>query len=207
MNIMALKQTNSMVGEIQQLIDNATAIACIGTRDDLDDSRIQTCALVGYYLARRGKIINTGNADGCDSIYAIGANKVDPKLVHLYLPFETYNPHYIHPQNTIIYEADHPEWIPIAREQHYLYDTGLSKKAQKAMNRNAGIVLNSQLVIAMPSRIKSWGGGTGHGMKVAKAANIPLLNINKDETRDELLNIIFASGLLPTNESTKRQGD
>lgn len=190
---------------IEDLINNATAVACIGTRDDLDDSRIQACALIGYYLARLGKIINTGNADGCDSIFAIGANNVDPKLVHLYLPFEEYNPQYIHPDNTVIYESDHPEWIPIAREHHYLYDTKLSKKAQNAMNRNAGIVLNSQLVIAMPSRKKSWGGGTGHGMKVAKANNIPLLNINKDEIRDALINIIFNSGLLPTNERTTGQ--
>lgn len=192
---------------ILDLINNATAIACIGTRDDLDDARIQTCALIGYYLARLGKIINTGNADGCDSIYALGANKVDPKLVHLYLPFDDYNPQYIHPDNTIIYEADHPEWIPIAKACHGAYDTKLTAKGRSAMNRNAGIVMNSQLVIAMPSRLKSWGGGTGHGMKVAKANNIALLNINKEETRDELLNIIFASGLLPTNEPKQREGD
>jgi hypothetical protein len=182
---------------IEELIKGANSVGCIGTRDDLDDARIETCALIGYYLAKLGKTINTGNADGCDSLFALGGNKVDPSLVHLFLPFKSYNPEYIHEKNIIIHESENPEWQPIARAHHYCYDSKLSSRGRQAMNRNVGIILNSQLVIAMPSRKKSWGGGTGHGMKVAKAQNIPLLNISIEETRQALITIILNSGLLP----------
>jgi hypothetical protein len=127
-----------------------------------------------------GLEIASGNCEGADQAYASGANLEHPELVHLYLTGPRHNANAIVPGNHIYYADDHPEWIEVARRNHPRYNF-LSPYVKKLMNRNAGIVLSSQLVIALPNPNKSWGGGTGHGMKIAKEAGIPVWDITKDK--------------------------
>jgi len=175
---------------MENLLKSAKNIGCIGTKDDLDEIRIKTCLLIGYWIAKQNKFVHSGNAKGCDNLYATGANNVNPSLVHLYLSDNKHNSKFIVDGNILHYQEDFPDWSGIAEMYHPRYNF-LPKYAQKLFNRNAGIVLASDLVIAMPSRLKSWGGGTGHGMKIAKGLGIPVINLSREEEREEIIKFIL----------------
>jgi len=181
--------------EVVDLITQYTNFGCVGTRNDLDDTRIKVVTLVGLYLAKCGKNIHSGNAIGCDQIYAIGANAVDPSLVWLYLTSPKHNVEAVVSGNHLVYESDHPEWVEIARKYHGGYDN-LSSNVQKLFNRNAGIVLNSEVIIAMANRTKKWGGGTGHDIRIAKGLGKPVIDLNDEQTSKEIITHILASGFI-----------
>jgi len=164
--------------KIQKQLTDSKRIACIGsTKIDVDE--IKLCQIIGYTIAKMGIELASGNAIGADQSYVKGANLVDEKLVFLYLTDTKHNPYAIKPGNNLIYSDDHPEWSEIAKRNHGGYNNQ-SLNVQKLFDRNVGIVLSSNLVIALPNPNKSWGGGTGHGMKIAQEAGIPVWNILKD---------------------------
>jgi len=165
------------------VLDQAKYVACIGSRD-ITEEQYAMCVFIGFSLVKLGKYINSGNAMGADAAYASGGNEADPTHVNLYLPDMNYNPGNRHILNNIISPV--AQWSSVAKEHHFKYDS-LSPYAQKAMNRNAGIVLNADLVIALPNKKKSWGGGTGHGMKIGKAYDKPVWNLNDEELKINLL--------------------
>jgi hypothetical protein len=164
--------------QINQLT-GSKRIACIGsTKANTED--LQLCQLIGYTIAKMNIKLASGNAIGADQAYAQGANFVDETLVYLYLTGKNHNTYAIKEKNNLIYNNDHPEWVRIAKENHPKYDY-LSSNIQNLFNRNAGIVIASDLVIALPSPNKSWGGGTGHGVKIAQQLGIPVWNIKKNQ--------------------------
>ena len=162
----------------------AKNIACIGTSKPNHDEQ-NACIVIGYALTEMEKIIVSGNAEGCDFAYATGANVKHPSSVRLYLPNKSHHPeHWV--LGNIIISIHEPEWKTIARDNHPKYD-GQSEYVKKLFDRNAGIILNSDYVIALPNTKKSWGGGTGHGMKIAKQLGKPVLNISDEQTLSDLL--------------------
>lgn len=152
------------------------------------DYHRDACTAIGYALSIMGKIINTGNALGCDQAYAAGANFFTPTKVQLFCPDERHYPQAWCLGN-IIHANQIQEWRDIAREHHPKYDD-LSVYVRKLMDRNVGIILSSDVVIALPNRNKSWGGGTGHGMKVAKTYGKPVIDISDEETLENLLSYL-----------------
>ena len=184
-----------MKSSIAEFLENATAFGCVGSRDDLDDLRIKTCTLIGMYLAKAGKTVHSGNAIGTDQVYAIGANAVDPASVYLYLTGTDHNPEAVVLGNKLVYESDHPEWASVAEKYHGGYRK-LSPFVQKLFNRNAGIVTNSQVLIAMANRSKKWGGGTGHDIRIANGLGIPVIDLNDDEQSRDIITHILSSGLI-----------
>ena len=126
-------------------------------------------------------IVATGNCVGADQAYAQGANTVDESLVWLYLTGPKHNAYAIKPGNKIMYCDDYPAWKEIARNNHSAYNYQ-SSYVKKLFDRNVGIVLGSDLVIALPNLNKPHGGGTGHGIAVAKSAKIPVWDIAKNKS-------------------------
>jgi len=150
-------------------------IACIGSRK-ITPTQQKICIAVGYFLAKLGHHISSGNAEGADAHFAIGANAVNPELVNLYLTGKNHNPQFIQHGNHLYYENEFPEWEELSRI-HPKYDS-LKPYVKKLMNRNAGIILSCDLVIAMPNEKVT--GGTAHSMKIAQSLNKKVINLNLD---------------------------
>lgn len=150
-------------------------IACIGSRK-ITEKQKKICIAIGYFLAKLGHSINSGNAEGADCHFAIGANAINPELVNLYLTDKNHNPQFVQLGNSLYYENQFPEWEELAKI-HPKYNS-LKPYVKKLMNRNAGIILNCDLCIAMPNEKVT--GGTAHSMKIAQSLNKPIINLNYD---------------------------
>lgn len=188
----------------EELIEAAENIGCVGTHnlDIITPEQTKLGYLIGYYITWKNKKLHSGNAVGWDNIFGIGGNFGNPSLVNLYLVNKNHNKHQILPTNVLHFDADHPEWAEIAPIYHGGYHR-MSPYVKKLFNRNAGIVMNSNLLIAVPNEAdKNWG-GTGHSCRIAKARGIPVLNLNNIETVQEILNLISQSGLLTHENSIK----
>lgn len=180
--------------EISNLISKANRIACIGSSKFRNDDDEKTCQIIGYFIAHNNIELASGNAVGCDYAFATGANKVNENLVHLFLVNKNHNINHIKPGNHLYYENEHPEWSEIAKKNHPGYNNQ-SDYVQKLFNRNAGIILNSDLVIALPNPDKTSGGGTGHSIRIANELNIPVINLLDDDVIQNL-KLLMRSHLL-----------
>lgn len=149
-------------------------IACIGTRDEEDKNGY--LFRIGAYLAKLNIQLISGNAVGSDYLFACGANSINPKLVKLYLPWESYNKSQIVTGNTVVVDINHIEAHTLLAEKHHKYWNKLSNPIKKLMIRNAAIIDNSDAVIANPGN-RSY--GTQHGMNIAEDLGKPLINIAK----------------------------
>jgi hypothetical protein len=183
------------------LILKSRKIACIGSRNFRNEDDEKLCKIIGYFIASKNIQVASGNAEGCDQAYAKGANEVNESLVHLYLVNENHNKYAIKTGNQLYYTKDHPEWVDIARRNHPTYKYQ-SEYVQNLFNRNVGIILNSNLVIALPNSNKASGGGTGHGIRVAEEFNIPVLNLLDKEVAQSL-KIFIKSNLLSEDKNGK----
>ena len=148
-------------------------VACIGSREISTETKVYL-EYVGLYYASRGCTIVTGNAQGSDQAYALGANTVDPNLVELWLPWPSYEQKAVLEGNTIhlVDEATRADWV-LAERCHPAW-AKLNDPVRRLMVRNAMIVSTSQLVVAWPDRSKIGYGGTGHGMRVAMELGISI---------------------------------
>ena len=150
------------------------AVACIGSRD-LTAAKAAELENLGRLLAEAGYRINTGNATGADQAFARGANFIDPGLVTLYLPWPSYEQAAQTLGNTLVADLDvyyhhvaaahHPNW------------KNLTAGVQRLMVRNAAIIVQSELVLALLNPHKLGGGGTGHGWRIAEALRRPRLEL------------------------------
>jgi len=174
---------------LMEFIEPYNRIACIGMSKIEDKSLENICIGIGFVLANLNKQIISGNANGADSLFAQGANLVNSKLVSLYLPEMNHNKIHICIDNEIFDQANNPEWAQIAAEYHSYYNY-LTPYVKRLFNRNVGIILNSDCVIALPNMAKKGWGGTGHSMRIADAYGKPILNISKEDISYEIKALI-----------------
>lgn len=161
-------------------------VACIGSRE-ISREMEQKLQKIGRFIAQQGWDVYSGNALGSDVSYATGANEVNPNAVKLFQPWQTYNSEHFAIGNVIISKHE-PEWVEIARRHHPIYDK-LTQGAKKMMDRNAGIIINSQAVCAVLNHSKPGFGGTGHGWRIAeefKRPRIDLSSLEKGLTVEEV---------------------
>lgn len=155
-----------------------TRIACIGSRE-ISGKTEKLMESIGEFIIQQGWYVSSGNAIGSDAAYARGANRIDPTHVILYLPKPNVNKELIVEGNRVSTKQPQ-EWVDVARNHHDRFDK-LDPYVQKLMARNAGIVLRATKVIAYLNPNKPWGGGTGHGWRIAKTYNIPRLDLSEKE--------------------------
>lgn len=173
-------------------------IACIGSRT-LNPEQLEICRKLGTWFAQQGHEIHTGNADGADQAFAAGANQIDPRLVHLWLPWPGFNPDAIVPGNQVQALTELPSpvqtWILEVAEKHHPVWNRITQGAQKLHARNVLIVRGQvpalqegkrphvDLVVAWPSSAPG-GGGTGQGMRIAQSEGIRLIDLSRCSTTD-----------------------
>jgi hypothetical protein len=152
-------------------------IACIGSREVPKDIQ-KNLMDIGRYLARKGYIISTGNADGADFFFAFGAHEINPSLVEFHLPWDSYNKVYIRSGNNVIIDGHNPDYAKIAAELHPNWKA-CSQGAKKLHTRNVGIVLGCTQVIAYPRMDNKNNpiGGTAMGIRIAQKYGIKVLNL------------------------------
>ena len=153
-------------------------IACIGKRDITPDDE-KLLMRIGGYLALQGHTVSSGNAEGSDRFFALGANMVDPALVELHLPVPGHNPKHVWLLNKIIVDGDNSEYREVALKLHPAWNN-LNDFIKKLHTRNVGIIKGCSLVICLPNWSKPGGGGTGMGIRIAEELLIPILDLTKE---------------------------
>ncbi len=158
--------------------------AGIGSRD-LTPAQIDTCEKLGSWFAQCGHILCTGNAKGADQAFARGANRVNPALVYLFLPWSSYERDAVVPGNLIVslddYHADKIAELEVGAAEHHGAWHRLKQGGRKLMVRN-GLIIDGpagpvEIVLAFPSN-RVGGGGTGQGMRLAQSKKIELIDLN-----------------------------
>ena len=150
-------------------------VAIIGTRYP-DQHQERAARFLAYQLSHYyGCRIKTGGAYGIDQAAMLGA-QVD--LLDVYLPWASYNNEII-PKGANRIIADrvrHAAWFESVGVYHPAPDS-LSGGAWALHARNFGIIQPAKLVIAFPN--ETGVGGTGQGIRIAKALNIQVMQFNK----------------------------
>ena len=169
--------------------------ACIGGRPfseknptGLTPDQLLICERIGGHIAERGYIVDSGNAPGADQAYGRGVNRVNPELLHLHLPWRSFEAQAVRDGNVIHALEDlDAEVLEFYKELAHKARGGFGGLRQggiKLMTRNSSIVipppavLSTVRVIAFPSA-KRGGGGTGQGMRIAALREIPLSDVSK----------------------------
>lgn len=150
-------------------------IACIGSRE-VNGDQLRAMKDIGQYIAEQGWTVASGNCEKSDQAYAEGANRVNPGLVQLYLPWATYERQAIVTGNQIY--LNHSGLDETLAEKHHPNWGNLSYGVKKLMTRNVAIVRDSKAVIAYLNHGKKGGGGTGHGWRVAQDLGIKCLDLS-----------------------------
>lgn len=167
--------------------------AIIGTRNP-DQFQRELAKRLAASLSGAGHAIRTGGAYGIDQAAIEGT--CEPCL-EVVLPWASYNREII-PKHArvVVYDLPgHHVWHESVRLYHPKPDV-LKGGAYALHARNYGILwpeptIHVKRVIAMPDA--SGGGGTGQGIRIAKALSIPCTQINRGQMKDRAsLERVFA---------------
>jgi hypothetical protein len=157
---------------------------------------LEICEKLGEWLATNGWEVHSGNAVGADQAFARGANRVNPALVHLHLPWHNFERHAIHDENLVHnldeLTEDRSQYFELVAQKHHPAWNRLSQGAKKLMSRNSSIMLPPpdflpvDLCLAFPGRQKL--GGTGQGMRIAQTEGVRLVDL-RDLNHDDLFGL------------------
>lgn len=138
------------------------------------------------YLSRKGVVLRSGGADGADSSFEKGAST---GLKEIYLPWKYFNKNASRLCGP--YSAQHVE---MARRFHPAWGR-LSQGAQKLMVRNVAQIFGmdferrTKLVICWTKDGQA-SGGTGQALRIARAFEIPIVNLYFDSVASGIKNIL-----------------
>ena len=125
-------------------------------------------------MAKQGYILRSGGADGSDTAFEIGCDRVNGKK-EIYLPWKNFNGN----KSNLIFDDD-IEAINIAKKYHPAYN-GLSQGAKRLIARDSYQVLGKDL--KTPSKYiicyTDGTGGTSQALRIAEdiQINIPIFNL------------------------------
>jgi predicted Rossmann-fold nucleotide-binding protein len=160
-------------------------VACIGSRR-LSAAELEICQEIGQRLVRRGHAVVTGGAIGADQAFARGGASIDPKQVHVWLPWFAYELGK-RPADTIVHLEELEGDAALAQRNHPAW-TWLRPAVRKLMVRNARIIMDSEYVVAWPGRDNIGPtGGTVHGMRCAHELGKKVLDLSLPGNVDRLL--------------------
>ena len=187
-------------------------LACIGSREVPSDVA-DACREMGTELARTGYTIVTGAtpgrqgqdewADWEDGAFASGAWYADPARLVVCLPWLHFPRGSSGPPAgvKVAYAEEHPEWEAAAKqywEEQLASGAGEVgpwlevRRAQRLRyTRSAGIVLQSQLVLAWPGAEAE---GTRFAMGFAEWRKTPLIDLSMTSWREVLAALLAQAG-------------
>ena len=134
---------------------------------------------IGEYLAREGYILRSGAAQGADSAFEMGCDKVQG-LKEIYIPWPNFNNRFNRRIPDLVLKK---EAFEIAQKFHPKWHV-LSDAAKKLIARNTHQILGydlnepSNFVICYTDGGKG-GGGTGQALRIAKHHKIPIWDVGK----------------------------
>lgn len=151
-------------------------VAGIGNRNIPKEASSKLFDL-GRLIAERNYLGLSGNSNGSDEFFAKGVNSVNPSLMNLYLPWNSFNKNFILPENKVrlLSKEDKAKCIAIASEHHPNW-SACSFGAKSCLARNVAIVTDANVVFCY-SDPNSKSGGTKHAVRIANAYQIPVYNL------------------------------
>ena len=159
-------------------------IACIGSREISEPAAVLLRG-IGAEIVRRGWELHSGNASGSDAAFAAGGN-ARPELVHLHLPWPSYNAEQVVPGN-VLHNALDEQLMQLAKSAHPVW-SHLRQGSKKLMTRNASIVQTSDVVVAFQKSEGS--GGTAHSLRIASALGRQIIRVQTDSTPQGIVSSI-----------------
>lgn len=178
-------------------------IACVGTRT-LTNIQAQNLGQVGRFLARKNHRIVSGNAEGADHAFALGANTVDTGKVLLFLPWDGFRSEHIADGNLLGVVSDDDvataaEVWKVHREHFYGYGSWdqMADSTKRLMARNVSIIRASDKVIAVPSfdGRGNFKGGTGFAISIGEYMSKPIQVIDLRKPADPTWDLCGTCGL------------
>jgi len=180
---------------------NRAYISFIGTREFSEvDHEIQKLYLDAVEaVVGMGYGVITGAARGADKTAASQALSVGGRVM-LVLPWESYEQTWVaelqlgYPDQVSlrVYDREKDEAWADSVYYHHPNPQALSSAGFALHARNYGIIEMSKGVIAVPSN-RIGGGGTGQGIRIAKALGKKLFDLSQETDRQELERFLLAS--------------
>jgi hypothetical protein len=169
------------------------SVAVLGTNEfeaaDRDTQQIYLSAVTRLALARIP--IRTGASTGCDQVAAHAALEVGGR-VELVLPWSRFQSEWVGTTSGKYPGRCHVEVFDPARHADWLASVAvyahpgevIIAATRKLYARVYGIVQPTEIVLAMP--LVSERGGTGQGMRIARALGKVVLDVRREEDRERL---------------------
>ena len=164
-------------------------IACVGSRD-ISEQVARLLQNIGKEIVDRCWELHSGNANGSDYAFATGGNS-KPELVHLHLPWASYNAEQVVTGNILHHYVDE-HLVRVAKAAHPAWSY-LGQGSKKLMARNASIILNSDVVVAFQASPGK--GGTAHSIRIASDLGRPTVLVQADSSTESVLSYIEAAFL------------
>ena len=167
------------------------AFAAIGSRlQFLSETARAAIPIISELLRQSDVYMRTGAALGADQLWA---NYYTHERVLLYLPWGPYEADWVQSSSFIVasHEPD-GEAIEYALQYH-VAPNALKQGAQKMIGRNAQIIMGRDLstpvefVLATSRSNGKFGGGTMHGVDIARANGIPVYDVCNANDRVQFL--------------------
>jgi hypothetical protein len=170
------------------------SVAVLGTNEfeaaDREAQQIYLSAVTRLALARIP--IRTGASTGCDQIAAQAALEVGGR-VELVLPWPRFQAQWVrvirrkYPgrcQVEVFDRVHHAHWLESVARYARPGEDVVGWRTQKLYARVFGIVEPAEIVLAMP--LVTERGGTGQGMRIARAMGKVVLDVRRPDDREQL---------------------
>lgn len=157
---------------------------------DRDTQQVYVSAVTRLALARIP--IRTGGSTGCDQIAAEAALEVGGP-VELVLPWPRFQAEWVNTmrrkypgrcQVEIFDRVQHAHWLESVPRYARPDEAIVGERTQKLYARVFGIVEPTEIVLAMP--LVTERGGTGQGMRIARAIGKVVLDVRRQDDRERL---------------------
>lgn len=141
---------------------------------------------IGRQLSEQGWLLRSGNARGADQAFQKGTIGINSREIHL--PWDGYNYGRIENPSFLV-PVPSPEMLDIAARHHPMWDVKrrdgtpiLTDEMKMFMIRNVTIIRGADLntpaaMVICWTPAAAITGGTGHALKVAQEADIPIFNL------------------------------
>lgn len=135
------------------------------------------------FFDKYGFILRSGGAPGADSAFESGSTNKE-----IYLPWKNFNNNDSHlyqigSEAANIARRFHPNWFSLKDSVKKLHTRNVYQVLGKSLDKP------SDLVICWTSDGKA-SGGTGQAIRIAKYYEIPVYNLNNEEEKRDLTNLV-----------------
>lgn len=171
--------------------------AGIGTHKNTPPYILEIIVSVAAHLATRGWTLRSGAAEECDTAFEAGCD-LEHGSKEIYLPWFGYNnskspysPKFYPFTNEekLFTSRFHPAWAKCSSSHRLLHQRN-TRILLGTQQLHGDIVEPVKFIIAHTAR-GAVEGGTGQGLRIAKALNIPIINLGIAKTNQELEDLVL----------------